>query len=257
MKTGVTNLSAEGAVKAGKPIARTTRYLLYAIGEIILVMIGILLALQVNNLNEKRKDKINERRVLTTLLKDLSEASEEGQLYFESDSTQVKNVRDFISSKEQRDSILLLENADYIITSGLWSVETSIPVIQLFEDIKSSGTSAIISNQDIRKKLAEIDLHVAELKFHNEDRMHVQRTYLDPFIFNELDFKAYHLSQASNNRNYKTTIDYNKLILEKGVQNKLFAKIRIGERAILRRKDYQNEMKDLISLIEKELNQHD
>ncbi len=31
------------------------KYLLYAIGEIILVVIGILIALQVNNWNEKRK----------------------------------------------------------------------------------------------------------------------------------------------------------------------------------------------------------
>ena len=33
----------------------TRKYLLYAVGEILLVMIGILLALQVNNLNEHRK----------------------------------------------------------------------------------------------------------------------------------------------------------------------------------------------------------
>ena len=35
----------------------TRKYLLYAIGEILLVMIGILLALQVNNWNEQRKNK--------------------------------------------------------------------------------------------------------------------------------------------------------------------------------------------------------
>ncbi|MDF0718208.1 DUF6090 family protein [Muricauda sp. 334s03] len=34
---------------------RVKKYLLYAIGEIILVVIGILLALQINNWNEKRK----------------------------------------------------------------------------------------------------------------------------------------------------------------------------------------------------------
>ncbi len=34
---------------------RTSQYLLYALGEIVLVMIGILLALQVNNWNEARK----------------------------------------------------------------------------------------------------------------------------------------------------------------------------------------------------------
>jgi len=34
---------------------RASKYLLYAIGEIALVVIGILIALQVNNWNEERK----------------------------------------------------------------------------------------------------------------------------------------------------------------------------------------------------------
>tara|TARA_Y100000385_G_C13099534_1_gene643585 strand:- start:2936 stop:3121 length:186 start_codon:yes stop_codon:yes gene_type:complete len=33
------------------------KYLLYAIGEIALVVIGILIALQINNWNESRKDR--------------------------------------------------------------------------------------------------------------------------------------------------------------------------------------------------------
>ena len=33
-----------------------SKYLLYAIGEILLVVIGILIALQINNWNEQRKD---------------------------------------------------------------------------------------------------------------------------------------------------------------------------------------------------------
>lgn len=38
--------------------SKFSRYLLYAIGEIILVVIGILIALQVNNWNEKRNDEV-------------------------------------------------------------------------------------------------------------------------------------------------------------------------------------------------------
>ena len=37
------------------------KYLLYAIGEIALVVIGILIALQINNWNEWRKDRIIEK----------------------------------------------------------------------------------------------------------------------------------------------------------------------------------------------------
>ena len=44
--------------KTGKPASRTGRYFKYAIGEIILVVIGILIALQINNWNENRKNQI-------------------------------------------------------------------------------------------------------------------------------------------------------------------------------------------------------
>ena len=54
-----------------------TKYLFYAIGEIALVMIGILLALQVNNWNEHRKNTANKnahcKQLITTLQTDLQE----------------------------------------------------------------------------------------------------------------------------------------------------------------------------------------
>lgn len=46
---------------------KTGKYLRYALGEILLVMIGILLALQVNNWNENRKDRKLEKELLSTL----------------------------------------------------------------------------------------------------------------------------------------------------------------------------------------------
>lgn len=48
------------------------KYLLYAIGEILLVMIGILLALQVNNWNESRKSKNQELAYITRIQSDIS-----------------------------------------------------------------------------------------------------------------------------------------------------------------------------------------
>jgi len=43
------------------------KYLLYASGEIVLVVIGILIALQINNWNEQRKDNIREEQLKSVL----------------------------------------------------------------------------------------------------------------------------------------------------------------------------------------------
>ena len=44
-----------------------SKYLIYAIGEIILVVIGILIALQINNWNENRKASSEEIKILKAL----------------------------------------------------------------------------------------------------------------------------------------------------------------------------------------------
>jgi len=49
------------------------RYFRYAFGEIVLVMIGILLALQVNNWNEANKDQIELRNILQSIVEDIEE----------------------------------------------------------------------------------------------------------------------------------------------------------------------------------------
>ncbi|WP_296705810.1 DUF6090 family protein [Algoriphagus sp.] len=49
-----------------------TRYLAYALGEILLVVIGILIALQVNNWNESRKEDAAQIKLLTNFMVDLT-----------------------------------------------------------------------------------------------------------------------------------------------------------------------------------------
>lgn len=51
----------------------TSKYLKYAIGEIILVMIGILLALQINNWNENSKKSTLRAKYISSLIEDLKQ----------------------------------------------------------------------------------------------------------------------------------------------------------------------------------------
>ncbi|WP_235299583.1 DUF6090 family protein [Portibacter marinus] len=50
---------------------RFKKYLLYAIGEVILVVFGILIALQINNWNKQKLDRIAEKRYLISFVEDL------------------------------------------------------------------------------------------------------------------------------------------------------------------------------------------
>lgn len=54
---------------------KVAAYLRYAIGETILVVVGILIALQVNNWNERRKDTTFEREILSLIDQNLEQDS--------------------------------------------------------------------------------------------------------------------------------------------------------------------------------------
>lgn len=71
------------ASKTGNPAfakASAGRYLKYAIGEIVLVMIGILLALQVNNWNENRKNNLAFEKLIVSFNKELKSNIEKSNL---------------------------------------------------------------------------------------------------------------------------------------------------------------------------------
>ena len=55
-------------------MGKARKYLLYAVGEIALVVIGILIALQINNWNENSIQRAEERRILVDLKEEVEQA---------------------------------------------------------------------------------------------------------------------------------------------------------------------------------------
>jgi len=68
---------------------RITRYLVYALGEILLVVIGILIALQVNTWNQQRIEKQEKGKLVKLLQEELKENLKE----FESKQKYIENSR--------------------------------------------------------------------------------------------------------------------------------------------------------------------
>ena len=149
------NLPSRPAGRAAKPASRSGRYLRYAIGEILLVVIGILIALQVNTWNEQRKDRSQEHKYLTRLVAEIT--------------TDIDNISASILANQnrmQRAEFLLktIENpglaedsATYFIQSIEYAGYTNNPVVSdnTFEEIKSSGKLSLIRNENLRGAIQE------------------------------------------------------------------------------------------------------
>ena len=76
---------------------KTTKYFKYAIGEIILVVIGILIALQINNWNENRKAKTSE----VVLVKQLLEDAKTDSIFFNDRIQSLKGQKRFYNELVQ------------------------------------------------------------------------------------------------------------------------------------------------------------
>lgn len=125
------------------------KYLRYAIGEIVLVVVGILIALSINNWNEKRKEKNEELLVLKSMKVALDKNLNEH--YFDLKNVQkalkgsLKILKIIETNDFQNDSI-----ADYFSTINLYT--PFFPDQSAYQSLLSNGTE-LISNEEVRNNI--------------------------------------------------------------------------------------------------------
>jgi len=126
-------------------------YLLYATGEIILVVIGILIALQINNWNEGQKQKSKEIEILTSM----SALLEEDQNSIEKIIPYNQRIRQSMDIILERlhDDLPYQDSLKYsfgnTITYWFYDAKTSV-----FENLKSEGVN-LISNKSLRREIID------------------------------------------------------------------------------------------------------
>jgi hypothetical protein len=131
---------------------RFNKYLLYAIGEIVLVVIGILIALQINNWNEEKKERITEKKILKELLVDLeiSKADLENDIDVNKKNLKKTEIikNHIYLKKKKNDSVEGLLVAASVITQFT-------PRNSGYQNLQSVGLS-IISNDALRKEITNV-----------------------------------------------------------------------------------------------------
>ena len=165
-----------------------SKYLIYAIGEIILVVLGILIALQVNTWNEERKanneaKKItqelnsefsNNRKVLEDRIRDLKVAN-----------NYVKLVLSFMNKEEAK---IQEANIDSIISKSL-KYGNYNPSNSTIRELISSGKLNLITNNSTKESLFKWLqlLEDADEDFKNQDQQ--ATTLLIPFLYKNISMQ--------------------------------------------------------------------
>ena len=240
------------------------KYFKYAIGEILLVVIGILIALQINNWNENRLQRNEEKIILQNLTKDYKNAIDEFQALN-------KLRRDFIEASKTIISIKLNEINKYPTTylDSLFSKTLTAPTYNnkagSLNVLLTSGKINLISNQALKNMLIEWPGDVADMI---EDEISHREIYIGPYSeiledflsWNDLvkqyttsglRFKQINVQIMPNNP--ITSSDYNSLLNNKRFLNLLNRRASFCDISNYETEDLIKKAQNIINLIDEEL----
>jgi len=160
---------------------KVTPYLRYAIGEIVLVMVGILLALQVNNWNTRRLNKMEESSILHQLKEEYLGKMEE--------LTQKVNIRNIMIEGSYK----VLENIDqenydlsidslntYLGQSYLTPTYDASNAVT--NELLNSGKLYLISNKKLRKQISDWEGQLDKLIEEEQYLVNSYLSYMDDYM---------------------------------------------------------------------------
>lgn len=215
--------------------------MLYAVGEILLVVIGIMIAVSLNNWNDNRKAIVQEQKSLREL-----------QSALRADLTDIQfNINWHESAKTSCNVLLKVyeEKPPYHDSLGnhfghMARFSQFLPELGTYESIKSNGIG-LISNDSLRIKISHYYENEIKYALGNEE---INRSLL-PFDF-ELYRKYFYVKEIVN---YAVPIDYDALLQDETFRSYLYSTraFRSLEEEMFR--ELEKTCQNLIDRIEEEL----
>ena len=231
----------------------TGKYFKYALGEIILVVIGILIALQINNWNENRKAKAREVEILKDFKKELQfDIHQIDSIYM-----QYGRVKTAINQvlKHLEEDLPYSDSLDYYLFDTALVYDAGGLTDGTYETLKSTGFD-LITNKEIR------DLIILVYEEFNPWMNSWEQRYIN-MIFNAKRnlFNSRFIDSWNGDYKNRNVIGTMKPVnyedLKKDNEYKYYLRTQLNDLGWLVYKPAENtqiECKKLLKLIESELN---
>ena len=173
-----------------------SQYLLYGIGEVVLVVIGILIALQFNNWNNEKKDREKEAYYLKSIQTSISLSQSELDRVI-SDAASISASADTLFQMLAHQKYELLHGQ---LLDSLMFNAGDYSRISLndggIREILNTGALDIIRDEQIRISLASWDEHIHKIRKFEEETQYYSRNYFK-FLNNYIDISLSEVEASS------------------------------------------------------------
>jgi len=191
---------------------KTSRYFKYAIGEIILVVIGILIALQINNWNENRISSNKETIVLANIHKEFIQNKKQLDSVVKQHQFVHSNTKKIISlfpiKKKPKQSVL-----DSLSVQLYWSYGgvTFNPSQTSIKALSSTSSFDIIKNKNLRNLLISWNDLIIDYQEEEIQSRTFMRNVYDPYMSKHFDF-YFSFKDPRNDFNALQTLEFEYLV---------------------------------------------
>jgi len=226
------------------------QYFSYALGEVVLVVIGILIALQINNWNEEKKLNKTEHILLKQILKSLKSDFGRTKFIYENRALKKRSaIDDLLNNLNQEelphDSILRPSFLNMTITLSFNYDKGA------YESLKSHGLD-IIRNDSLRQRIIrlyenDLPLGIEFINNRRELEYQLRENYL-------LELTEYDYVQAQNGQwEGDINIDFRKIKDSQTLKNLIRLENEVASNYLRRLEDKVSDFENVILLIQNEL----
>lgn len=231
------------------------KYLFYAVGAILLVVIGILIALQVNTWNENRKIANEEQAILTQSLEDLEFAKTQSERFILRENEDIDRLKLILGNPQELTEIIQQPDPDRFFYAAGWDLSFDVPIIITYTDLQNAGDTGKIQNSVLRNRLSQMGLKILMLESIIGDRLSVHQNRIDNIVEYELNFLPMLAAQKNlTGIHASDSNDYIQIMQKPNIRNLLGIKLDLTILVLNLRESLDRELAQVIEMVQSEIN---
>lgn len=148
---------------------KVSKYLMYAIGEIVLVVIGILIALQINEWNEKRKNEGMMQNYFVLLREEFTFNKKSLQKVIRLNDTNANHALSILNYTGPAEPMVSEILFDSLVVYSIGSEVEFRPRTEVIDELIASGKLSLVENADLRTSLSSWPETLRRAKYQEDE----------------------------------------------------------------------------------------